>query len=85
MNKAEFVKKWEHMFNLIEDRDLFPEYSSEDLPVLMLRDAPHWLIEIRERFMKAKLDLNNENVRSEIQKLRELLDRILKTQEVEVA
>ena len=39
MNKAEFVKKWEHMFNLIEDRDLFPEYSSEDLPVLMLRDA----------------------------------------------
>ena len=48
-------------------------------------DAPHWLIEIRERFMKGKLDLNNENVRSEIQKLRELLDRILKTQEVEVA
>ena len=48
-------------------------------------DAPHWLIEIRERFMKAKLDLNNENVRSEIQKLRDLLDRILKTQEVEVA
>ena len=39
MNKAEFVKKWEHMFKLIEDRDLFPEYSSEDLPVLMLRDA----------------------------------------------
>ena len=39
MNKAEFVKKWGHMFNLIEDRDLFPEYSSEDLPVLMLRDA----------------------------------------------
>ena len=39
MNKAEFVKKWEHMSNLIEDRDLFPEYSSEDLPILMLRDA----------------------------------------------
>ena len=39
MNHAEFVKKWEHMFNLIEDTDLFPEYSSEDLPVLMLRDA----------------------------------------------
>ena len=39
MNKAEFIKKWEHMFSLIEDRDLFPEYSSEDLPVLMLRDA----------------------------------------------
>ena len=48
-------------------------------------DAPVWLIEIRERFMKGKLDLNNENVRSEIQKLRDLLDRILKTQEVEVA
>ena len=39
MNRAEFIEKWEHMFNLIEDRDLFPEYSSEDLPVLMLRDA----------------------------------------------
>ena len=39
MNKGEFTKKWEHMFKLIEDRDLFPEYSSEDLPVRMLRDA----------------------------------------------
>ena len=39
MNKAEFVKKWEHMFKLIEDRNVFPEYSSEDLPILMLRDA----------------------------------------------
>ena len=37
MNRAEFIEKWEHMFKLIEDRDLFPEYSSEDLPVLMLR------------------------------------------------
>ena len=46
MNKAEFVKKWEHMFKLIEDRDLFPEYSSEDLPVRMLRDA---LLVIMER------------------------------------
>ena len=39
MNKADFVAKWGHMFKLIEDRDLFPEYSSEDLPVRMLRDA----------------------------------------------
>ena len=39
MNKADFVAKWGHMFKLIEDRDLFPEYSSEDLPILMLRDA----------------------------------------------
>ena len=39
MNKADFVAKWGHMFKLIEDRDIFPEYSSEDLPVLMLRDA----------------------------------------------
>lgn len=46
MNKAEFVKKWGHMFNLIEDRDLFPEYSSEDLPVLMLRDALQVIMEM---------------------------------------
>ena len=39
MNKADFVAKWGHMFKLIEDRDIFPEYSSEDLPILMLRDA----------------------------------------------
>ena len=48
MNKAEFVKKWEHMFKLIEDRDLFPEYSSEDLPVLMLRDALQVIMERKE-------------------------------------
>lgn len=48
MNKAEFVKKWEHMFNLIEDTDLFPEYSSEDLPVLMLRDALQVIMERKE-------------------------------------
>ena len=39
MNKADFVAKWGHMFKLIEDRNVFPEYSSEDLLVLMLRDA----------------------------------------------
>ena len=39
MNKSEFVKKWEHMFKLIEDKGLFLGNAPEDLPILMLRDA----------------------------------------------
>ena len=39
MNKPEFVEKWKHMFKLIKDKDLFPGKTSEDLPILMLRDA----------------------------------------------
>ena len=39
MNKAEFIRKWEHMFKLINDEGLFPGKTSEDPPILMLRDA----------------------------------------------
>jgi hypothetical protein len=39
MNKSEFIRKWEHMFNLINDENVFPGSTSEDLPILMLRDA----------------------------------------------
>ena len=39
MNKAEFIRKWEHMFKLINDKGLFPGNTSKDLPILMLRDA----------------------------------------------
>ena len=39
MNKAEFLDKWKHMFELIEDKVLFPGNTSENLPILMLRDA----------------------------------------------
>ena len=59
--------------------------NSDDKMVKSIMRVPLWLSGLKEKFLKAKLDLNNENVRSEIQKLRDLLDRILKTQEVEVA
>ena len=39
MNKAEFIRKWEHMFKLINDESMFLGNTSEDLPILMLRDA----------------------------------------------
>ena len=39
MNKAEFVRKWEYMFRLVEDTYLISGNAMEDLPVLMLRDA----------------------------------------------
>ena len=39
MNKAEFIRKWEHIFKLINDEGLFPGNTSKDLPILMLRDA----------------------------------------------
>ena len=39
MNRSEFIRKWEHMFKLINDENVFPGNTSEDLPILMLRDA----------------------------------------------
>ena len=39
MNKAEFVRKWEYMFRLVEDTYLISGNAMEDLPILMLRDA----------------------------------------------
>ncbi|MHB1708699.1 MAG: ParB/RepB/Spo0J family partition protein [Thermoplasmataceae archaeon] len=47
-------------------------------------NVPAWLLEFKERVMKGTLDLKDDEVRSEIQKLRDLLDKILQTQEVEV-
>jgi hypothetical protein len=39
MNRSEFIRKWEHMFKLINDENVFPGNTSDDLPILMLRDA----------------------------------------------
>ena len=48
MNKAEFARKWEYMFRLVEDKYLFQGNSSEDLPVLMLRDALQVIMGMKE-------------------------------------
>ena len=39
MNKAEFARKWEYMFRLVEDTYLISGNAMEDLPILMLRNA----------------------------------------------